>query len=150
MLPIGSWVSRVVVRALLAALCLAALPLSAATPGEATRPIEGLGIELMSVGLSASGYMIDLRYRVVDAARAQALAERKVSPVLINTTTGHRYYVPSVPKIGPLRQSATVKQPLLAGRTYFMLFANPDRRLQAGERVSLQVGDAVVQDIVVR
>ena len=114
------------------------------------RTIQGLGIELMSVGLSASGFMVDVRYRVIDAAKAQALAERKVSPTLINDATGDRYYVPNAPKIGPLRQSATAKQPLLAGRVYFMLFANPDRRLRQGEKVSLHVGEAVVEDIVVR
>lgn len=116
----------------------------------APRPIENLGVELVSVALSASGFMIDVRYRVLDAAKAQALAERKVSPTLINDVTGHRYYVPNTPKIGPLRQSATAKQPLLAGRVYFMLFANPDHRLRQGEKVSLHVGDAVIDDIVVR
>lgn len=114
------------------------------------RLIANLGVELVSVGLSASGFMIDVRYRVVDALKAQALAERKVSPTLINQASGDRYYVPNVPKIGPLRQSATTKQPVLAGRVYFMLFANPDRRLRQGEKVSLHVGDAVVEDLLVR
>lgn len=126
----------------------AAVPATASTA--APRAIDSFGVELVSVGLSSAGYMIDVRYRVLNAAKAQVLAERKVSPTLINDATGHRYYVPNVPKIGPLRQSATAKQPVLAGRVYFMLFANPDRRLRPGEKVSLHVGDAVIQDIVVR
>jgi hypothetical protein len=31
-----------------------------------------------------------------------------------------------------------------------MLFANPDRKLKAGEKVTLYAGDSVVKDIVVQ
>lgn len=129
---------------------LAAAGTATEAPRAAPRLVDSLGVELTSVALSASGFMIDVRYRVVDAAKAQSLAERKVNPVLINQATGDRYYVPNAPKIGPLRQSATAKQPVLAGRVYFMLFANPDRRLRQGEKVILDAGDAIIPDIVVR
>jgi hypothetical protein len=116
----------------------------------ATRPLEGLGVELMAVRLTASDFMIDLRYRVKDVGRAQALLEQKVRPVLVNVATGDRYYVPQAPKVGSLKQSATAKQPAIVDRIYFMLFANPDRRLKAGEKVTLYAGDSVVEDIVVQ
>jgi hypothetical protein len=128
---------------------------AASQPGRAPateplRSIDELGIDLMMLRLDASDFLIDLRYRVKDVAKAQSLLERKVSPVLVNEATGDRYYIPQTPKVGALRQSATTRQPAIVGRVYFMLFANPDRRLKAGERVTLYAGDSIIKDIVVR
>jgi hypothetical protein len=121
-----------------------------ATPAVAIRALDDLGVELMAVRLTASDFMIDLRYRVKDIARAQALLEQKVKPVLVNEATGDRFYIPQAPKVGALKQSATAKQPAIVDRTYFMLFANPDRKLKSGEKVTLYAGESVVKDIVVR
>ena len=134
----------------------AALPASGAAdssrpqPAAPTRVLEDLGVELVGVRLSASDFLIDLRYRVKDIAKAQSLLERKVQPVLVNEATGDRYYIPQVPKIGSLRQSATAKQPAQLDRVYFMLFANPDRKLRSGEKVTLYAGDSVVEGLVVQ
>ena len=38
------------------------------------------GIRIESLRLSASGYMLDFRYRVVDERRAKPLFERKIKP----------------------------------------------------------------------
>lgn len=113
-------------------------------------PLPDLGVELMAVRLTASDFMIDLRYRVKDIAKAQVLLEQKVRPVLVNERSGDRYYIPQAPKVGALKQSATSKQPAILDRVYFMLFANPDRKLKSGEKVTLYAGDSVVQGIVVQ
>lgn len=113
-------------------------------------PLADLGVELMAVRLTASDFMIDLRYRVKDIAKAQVLLEQKVRPVLVNETSGDRFYVPQAPKVGALKQSATSKQPAILDRVYFMLFANPDRKLKSGEKVTLYAGDSVVKGIVVQ
>jgi hypothetical protein len=107
-------------------------------------------VELMAVRLTASDFMIDLRYRVKDTTKAQALLEQKVRPVLVNETSGDRFYVPQAPKVGALKQSATSRQPAILDRVYFMLFANPDRKLKSGEKVTLYAGDSVVKGIVVQ
>lgn len=114
------------------------------------KTIAELGVELVGVRLSASDFFIDLRYRVKDIAKAQSLLERKLQPVLVNEATGDRYYIPQVPKIGSLRQSATAKQPAQLDRVYFMLFANPDRKLRSGEKVTLYAGDSVVKGLLVQ
>ena len=116
---------------------------------DAPRP-DDLGVELVGVRLSGADFLIDVRYRVVDVARAQPLLERKVIPVLVNQANGDRYYIPQVPKVGQLRQSATSKQPAQAGKVYFMLFANPDRRLRIGEKVTLHAGDSTFRDLLVQ
>jgi len=128
-----------------------AAPAAVSEPATAPpRPIGELGVELTAVRLAASDFLIDLRYRVKDAAKAQPLLERKLHPVLVNEATGDRFYVPQAPKVGELRQSATSKQPAVVDRVYFMLFANPDRKLKSGERVTLYAGDSVVKDLVVQ
>lgn len=120
-----------------------------AAPAAAQR-LEDLGVELVGVRLSGADFLIDLRYRVKDVAKAQALLERKVHPVLVNEATGDRYYVPQAPKLGSLRQSATAKQPVQLDKVYFMLFANPDRKLRSGEKVTLHAGESTVQGLVVQ
>lgn len=120
-----------------------------AAPAPAQR-LDDLGVELVGVRLSGADFLIDVRYRVKDVAKAQALLERKVHPVLVNEATGERYYVPQAPKLGPLRQSATAKQPVQLDKVYFMLFANPDRKLRSGEKVTLHAGESTVQGLVVQ
>ncbi|MFT3954423.1 MAG: hypothetical protein QM722_08550 [Piscinibacter sp.] len=119
-------------------------------PAPALRVLDDLGVELTMLRLDASEFLIDLRYRVKDVAKAQPLLERKLHPVLVNEATGDRFYVPQAPKVGSLRQSATSKQPAIPGRVYFMLFANPDRKLKSGEKVTLYAGDSVVKDLTVQ
>lgn len=131
----------------------AAEPAGAAAKAPGALPavtLTDLGVELMAVRLTASDFMIDLRYRVKDITKAQALLEQKVRPVLVNETSGDRFYVPQAPKVGALKQSATSKQPAIVDRVYFMLFANPDRKLKSGEKVTLYAGDSVVKGIVVQ
>ncbi|MFZ5538167.1 MAG: hypothetical protein ACOY5V_00315 [Pseudomonadota bacterium] len=102
--------------------------------------VEAFGVQLKGVRLSANGYIVDLRYRVLDPAKAQPLLDRKVRPVLVDEVTGDRFYVPVPPIIGALRQTSRNKV-IHTDRDYFMLFANPDRKLQAGSKVALYVGD---------
>jgi hypothetical protein len=102
--------------------------------------IESLGIQLKGVRLNANGYIVDVRYRVLDPGKAQALLDRKVRPVLVDEASGDRYYVPTPPIIGALRQTARNKV-IHTDRDYFMLFANPGQKLKAGSTVTLYVGD---------
>lgn len=95
------------------------------------------GVEVLSVHPTAKGHMLDFRYRVVDAERAAPLFVRKVKPVLIEDATGVELRVPTPATTGPLRSSNTP----LEGRTYFMLFANPGRRVRAGSAVTVVIGD---------
>jgi hypothetical protein len=122
---------------------------AASAAGLAQR-LEDFGVELVAVRLSGADFLIDVRYRVRDVAKAQALLERKIHPVLVNEATGDRFYIPQAPKVGTLRQSATSKQPAQLDKVYFMLFANPDRKLRAGEKVTLHAGESTVRGLVVQ
>jgi hypothetical protein len=98
------------------------------------------GVEVMGAHISGSGYVIDVRYRVVDAVKAAPMLDRKVRPVLINEGNGERFYVPQPPIIGSLRQTSRNNN-VIVGKVYFMLFANPDKRIKNGDKLSLLVGD---------
>jgi hypothetical protein len=106
----------------------------------AGRVVDKFGVRLTGVRLTANGYVVDLRYRVLDPDKAQGLLDRKVRPVLVDETTGNRFYVPVPPTVGALRQTSRNKV-IHTDRDYFMLFANPDRKLQAGSKVALYVGE---------
>jgi hypothetical protein len=101
---------------------------------------ESFGVEVQGARLSASGYVIDLRYKVLDAEKAKPLMDRKVRPVLVDEVTGNRFYVPQPPVVGALRQTAR-SNPVVPGKAYFIIFANPDQRLKAGDSVTLYLGD---------
>jgi len=118
----------------------AAAPTPPASPGTAIA-VPAFGIEFIDTRLSAAGSLVDLRYRVLDPDKAAPLLDRKVRPVLVHTESGRRYYVPQPPIVGALRQTTRGGQAPQPGRTYFMLFANPDRVLKGGDTLALFVGD---------
>lgn len=120
-----------------------ATPPHAATPTAPPHAIAApaFGIEFIDTRLSAAGSLVDLRYRVLDPDKAAPLLDRKVRPVLVHVESGRRYYVPQPPIVGALRQTTRGGQAPQPGRTYFMLFANPDRALKTGDTLALFVGD---------
>ncbi len=142
------------------ALGAATLPLGgyAAVPGPAvespplkaeaeTEGASGLGIELLGLRPSAAGYMLDLRYRVVDPEKAAPLLDRKLQPHLRDEATGAKLFVPVAAKVGALRKTGGVPK---AGQTYAMLFANPGKYLASGAEVTLVIGERQVRGLTVQ
>ena len=105
------------------------------------------GMEVLGLTTSAAGYMLDFRYRVTDPDKALSFMDRQEKPYLIDQATGVRLFVPSPPKVGPLRQ--TSRKPV-AGRTYFVLFANPGRIIKPGDTVTVAVGDCRFENLIVQ
>ena len=106
---------------------------------------EAWGIQVEAIRLSAEGYMLDFRYRVIDPAKAQALLDRNEKAHIIDQVSGAKFIVPSPPKVGPLRTS----NPPQAGRTYFILFANPGQYIKQGNKVTVVIGDFKIEDLTV-
>ncbi|MFA7316465.1 MAG: hypothetical protein WC029_02750 [Sulfuricella sp.] len=111
--------------------------------------IESLGIRINGVHLSAAGSMLDFRYRVVDAAKAAPLFERKIRPYLLDESSGAAFGVPESPKLGQMRttrrDSAAAEE-----RDYHILFANPGHVLRPGQKVSLVIGDTKLENLLIR
>ena len=106
---------------------------------------EKWGIELVAMRSTAAGHMIDFRYRVLDAEKAAPLFVRKTKPYLIHQESGKALAVPNTAKLGSLRNSNIPQQ----GRTYWMFFGNSHGLIQAGDKVTVAIGDFRATDIEV-
>jgi len=108
---------------------------------------DKLGIKIVGLRRSASGYMLDFRYRLLDPVKAEQLLDRKLSPYLLDEATGAQLRVPTAPKVGQLRPTSRNK--IIPGRNYYILFANPGRYLKAGSKVTLVAGDALIKHLTI-
>lgn len=116
-----------------------------AAPTNGAAMEEKWGVQVVATRLTADGYMIDFRYRVVGPAKAAFLSDRKIEPYLIDGASGARLVVPNTAKLGRLRQIPHARD---GNRTYFMFFANPGRLVKPGAKVTLVIGD-LREDLVV-
>ena len=65
------------------------------------------------------------------------LSEKRVEPSLIDLDKGVRLVIPTMGKIGQLRQSAAPE----AGKSYWMAFSNKGRIVKRGDRVNIVIGN---------
>jgi hypothetical protein len=94
------------------------------------------GVESLSVKAVESGELIRFTYEVLDPAKATALNDKKLEPKLIAPDAHAILVIPSLEKVGQLRQSSTPE----AGRSYWMAFSNPRRTVKRGDRVNVVIG----------
>jgi hypothetical protein len=113
-----------------------------AAAGEETSPRERLGIEVQPPRLAAAGYLVELRYRVLDAGKAAPLAERGAGARLVDQATRE---VLGVAGAGAARPAGKPE----AGKVYSIYFDNSRRRVAAGARVTLELGGAEIGDLAV-
>jgi hypothetical protein len=102
--------------------------------------VERSGVRVIRVAVTGDGGLVDLRYQVVDAAKAQTVHD--LPPLLIDEGTGG---VVMRPWMGHAHMNAP-KQ----GIAYFVLFENSGDLLRSGSTVTVQLGDARIQHIRVR
>jgi hypothetical protein len=108
---------------------------------------QDYGIQVESLQLSAAGYMIDFRYRVVDPSKAYGLLQRDAKTYLIDKKTNSRLIVPTPPKVGALRQKTQKPE---SGKIYFALFANPGRLVKKGDKVTVVINDFKTDNMTVQ
>jgi hypothetical protein len=94
------------------------------------------GVDDLSVKAVESGEIIRFSYRVLDPAKAKVLNNKKNEPALLDPQAGVSLIVPSLEKVGQLRQSSTPE----AGKVYWMAFSNKGRKVKPGHRVSVVIG----------
>jgi hypothetical protein len=103
------------------------------------------GVDSLSVKLVESGEMVRFSWRVVDAQKAAVLNDKKLEPSLVDPRAGVKLVVPSLEKVGQLRQSS----PPEAGRSYWMAFSNKGRPVKRGDRVNVVIGPFHADGLVV-
>lgn len=107
---------------------------------------EKWGISIIGVRLTAAGYMLDFRYRVLNPEKAAPILSSKVKPFLIEQTSGRKMLVPNLPKVGSLRQRGGTSE---SGWTSFILFSNPGKLVKSSDQVTVVIGDLRVENLVV-
>jgi len=115
-------------------------------PREKTYLKREWGVEVLDVRQTAAGHMLEFRYRVVEAEKARPLFERRTKPVLTHAESGAKLVVPTPPTTGALRSSNLP----IAGRIYWMFFANPGGMVTPGQHVNIEIGEFRVDGLVVR
>ena len=104
------------------------------------------GVDQLSVKLAESGQLVRFSYRVMDAAKASALNEKTASPALLDEKVHAVLQVPTMEKVGQLRQSGPPEN----GKSYWMVFSNKGNLVKPGHRVSVVVGPVRVDGLVVQ
>ncbi|BBO85623.1 hypothetical protein DSCO28_61890 [Desulfosarcina ovata subsp. sediminis] len=107
---------------------------------------EKWGIDITGIHMSAHNYMVDFRYRVLDAEKAKALFDRQTKPYLIDQASGKVLAVPDTAKLGPLRNSNQPRE----GKIYWMFFGNRGGTVDTGSTVTVKIGDFEAKDLVVK
>ena len=103
------------------------------------------GVDSIAAKAVESGELIKFSYRVLDADKARPLNEKSNEPVMFDPTINAKLIVPSLEKVGQLRQSSTPE----AGKSYWMAFSNPGRVVKRGDRVSVTIGQFHIEGLVV-
>ena len=101
------------------------------------------GIDITLIGVTAAGGMIDFRYQVVDPDKANALIhDLTLYPKLIVEDTGETLILRSLPH----NHGVDLK----LGGTYFFLLANARNAIHAGSRLTVVMGDARLEHLIVQ
>lgn len=129
----GAWVSTRHSAASTSPRASAAVPRSAAIEDQ-------YGVRVLGAYLTAAGGMVEIQYQVLDADKAAALGNEDESPVI--EAHGTLFDTPGLAGHGHAHQAVE------AGRNGFVLLANTEGGLHAGDTVGVRIGDLVLEDVV--
>ena len=103
------------------------------------------GVDSLSVKAVESGELIRFSYRVLDAGKASVLNSKKSEPFLLDPQARVKLVIPSLEKVGQLRQSQAPE----AGKAYWMAFSNKGRLVKPGDRVNVIIGPFRAEGLIV-
>jgi hypothetical protein len=103
------------------------------------------GVDALTVKAVEAGELIRFSFEVLDPAKATTLNDKKLEPKLIAPDAKAVLVIPSLEKVGQLRQSSTPE----AGKSYWMAFSNPRRTVKRGDRVNVVIGQFHAEGLVV-
>ncbi len=108
------------------------------------KPVEwsDWGIEPIHARVTANGYMIEFRYKVVDPEKAVILSDRKQFPYMLSMKSRAKLSVPYFPTVGFIKSNRRFLHP---GRNYSAMFSNEGTHLLRGDTVRIQVRDQLSQ-----
>jgi hypothetical protein len=104
------------------------------------------GVDSLSVKWAESGEMVRFSWRVIDPQKARPLNDKKIEPSLEDPQAGVSLVVPTLEKVGQLRQAV---ENIESGKSYWMGFSNVGRRVKRGDRVNVVIGNFRADGLVV-
>lgn len=105
------------------------------------------GIDSFVVKTAESGELIRFSYRVVNPGKSKAIFDKKEDPFLYDERAHVRLVVPSLEKVGALRQTSSNP---VEGQSYWMAFSNTGRPVKKGDQVSVVIGRFRVDGLTVQ
>jgi hypothetical protein len=103
---------------------------------------ERSGVRLVRVAVTGGGGLLDLRYQVVDPNKAVAVHEDKTPPAIIDERTGL--------VLDRLLMGHAHKGQLKPAVSYYLVFENTGNWVHRGSQVTVLLGDAEVEHVVVK
>jgi hypothetical protein len=103
---------------------------------------ERSGVRLVRVAVTGGGGLLDLRYQVVDPSKAVAVHEAKTPPAIIDERTGL--------VLNRLLMGHAHHGQLKAAVSYYLIFENTGNWVRRGSEVTVLLGDAQVEHVVVK
>jgi hypothetical protein len=100
------------------------------------------GVTITQVAVTGQGGLVDLRFKVVDPDLAASLHDEATPPALVEERTGL--------VVRDLLMGHAHNAPYETGVTYYLVFNNPGNWIHRGARVSVLLGDAQVDHVLVR
>ena len=102
--------------------------------------VEDWGVEPVHARVTAKGYMVEFRYRIVDAEKARILSDRKDFPFMLSMKSDAKLSVPYFPTVGFIKSNRRFQH---EGRNYITMFSNEGVHLLRGDKVRIAVKDQV-------
>ncbi|WP_214316751.1 hypothetical protein [Nonomuraea sediminis] len=100
-----------------------------------------VGVRLVRLSVSGAGGLLDLRFQVTDPAKAASVHDPATPPVIIDEASGL--------VVSKLYMNHAHSGDLKAAITYYLVFENSGNWVHSGSRVTVLLGDAQVEHVVV-
>jgi hypothetical protein len=100
------------------------------------------GVKITQLALTGEGGLIDLRYQVIDPNKAATLHDEKTPPAIVDEQSGI--------VANELFMQHSHSGPFTFGETYYLVFDNPGNLVRRGARVTVLLGNAQVEHVLVR
>jgi len=130
---------------------------AAAREAESTSMLKDLtdleknwGIKFYGIRWTAAGYMLEMKFRVLDPDKAFPLLKRDIKRYIVVDKSGAVLEVPFTEKLGSLKSTVRTSNMVKKDHNYMALFANPGKHVGPGDKVTLVIGSFMAEHVVVQ
>ena len=102
---------------------------------------DRVGVRVQTVATSGAGGLLDLRYQVLDPGKAAGVHDEATPPTMVDESTGL--------VVDQLLMGHAHTGEFQAGVVYYLVFENPGSLIGPGSSVTVLLGDAQLEHVVV-